>query len=175
MKLLKSGREDNSTLNEKFRSNVFMKILFLTCYNIPAHGLESWEVAALKLLQESCHAPHLYRPQLVINVFQILRPAAPWRRVNPGDHQETRSQCDDPPSDGQRGALPQGASTEAGSSPNSQGICPQNREGKSLCRERGSKGQLQEVTAGKNCCDHLVAQKLGSWRSLALVVRFGVG
>lgn len=26
-----------------------------------------------------------------------------------------------------------------------------------------------------HCCDHLVAQKPGSWRSLALAVRFGVG
>lgn len=90
-KLLKSEREDNSALNEKFESNVFKRCLWvLTCYNISEHGLESWEVAALKLVQKPCHAPHLYCSQLIINVFQILIPAIPWRRVNAGKHQETQ-------------------------------------------------------------------------------------
>lgn len=60
------------------------------------------------------------------------------------------------------------------SSPKSWGLCSQNSEGKSLSLDTGSKEQLQEVTAG-NTADHLVAQKLSSWRSLALTVRFWVG
>lgn len=52
--------------------------------DISEHGLESREVAALKIVQEPRHAPSLYGSQLIINVFQILRPATRGRRVSPG-------------------------------------------------------------------------------------------
>lgn len=59
-----------------------MKILAnITCYNISGHALKSWKVAALKLVQKASHAPDFSCSQLIINKFQILRPATPWKRV----------------------------------------------------------------------------------------------
>ena len=97
------------------------------------------------------------------------------RRVSPQEHQGTQLCCHDQPSGRPRegvclGMLPQ----RPCSSPKSWGLCSQNSEGKSLSLDTGSKEQLQEATA-RNTADHLVAQKLSSWRSLALTVRFWVG
>lgn len=164
-KLLRSERK---IIQHKYEIwvNLWKYLRVLTCYNISEHGLESWEVAALKLVQKPRHAPHLYRSQLIINVFQILRPAAPgeeWTQVNIRKH---KSRCDDPPSDRER---------KPASGCFRRGLCSQNSEDQSLSVEHRFRGAARGGSSREHCCDHLVAQKLGSWRSLALAGRFGVG
>lgn len=104
-----------------------------------------------------------------------LRTCNTRRSVSPEQRQGTQSCHYDWPSDRRREevclrVLPQ----RPCSSPKSRGLCSQNSKGKSLSLDTGSKEQLEEVTAG-NTADHLVAQTLSSWRSLALTVRFWVG
>lgn len=83
---------------------------------------------------------------------------------------------DDPPPDRQREeACPRVLLQRPQSSPKSQGICSQSSEGKSLSLEHRFKGASPGGNSREHCCDHLVAQKLGIWRSLALAVRFGMG
>lgn len=88
------------------------------------------------------------------------------RRVNPGEHQEHKSRCDDPPSDRER---------KPASGCFRRGLCSQNSEDQSLSLEHRFRGAAPGGSSREHCCDHLVAQKLGSWRSLALAGRFGVG
>lgn len=92
-----------------------------------------------------------------------------------GESREPGPRRDDPPWGRQRGALSPAAPTEAGSSPAEQGICSWNNEGKSQSCGPGFSGAAPGVSSREHCCDHLVAQKPGSWRSLALAVRFGAG
>lgn len=130
--------------------------------------MESWEVAALNPVQEPRHAPRLYRAQLIINVFQILRPTTQWGRVSPGNR--GHAVMTHPQTDREEPCfhlLPP--------APTERGVRSQNGEGKSQSWGCGFKGAGLGGSSREHCCDHLVAQKAGSWRSLALAVRFGVG
>lgn len=67
---------------------------------------------------------------------------------SPGEQGETHSHCETTHPRAESSPA-QGTLPEAGSCPSSQGICSQDSEGKSLSKEHGSKGQLQEATAGE--------------------------
>lgn len=121
--MLASLRVDTVLKKTLSQIDLWKHLTVLTCFNVSEHGFESWQVAALKSVQESSHAPHLNCHQLIINVFQVLTPARPWRRGSTSEHLEMLSGCDAPLSYRQTGALPQVPPQRLSSSCESPDIC----------------------------------------------------